>query len=241
MKKILSMVLVVLTIISLATAVVFNTYATDISDEILVNGNYSYTVSGSNATIVGYNGEAVNLTVVETIGKYQVTAIGYYAFMMNDNLLSVTLTKNIESIGDGTFAGCNNLSKVEILNPECVIFDSENTIPENAIIEGYDNSTAYEYALKYERNFNSLGEAPTEPSIQKPTEIPTQPELVLGDVDGDDKLSVMDATAIQLHMAQIKMIPDEIVMNGDTDEDGKLSVMDATQIQLFLAQIVPEI
>lgn len=62
-----------------------------------------------------------------------------------------------------------------------------------------------------------------------------------GDVDNDGKLSVMDATAIQLHMAQIKAIPEELLANGDTDDDGKLSVMDATQIQLFLAHLIEEL
>ena len=63
----------------------------------------------------------------------------------------------------------------------------------------------------------------------------------LGDVDGDDKVSVMDATAIQLHLASLSTIGDAHIGYADTDKDGSLSVMDATQIQLFLAHLIPEL
>ncbi len=62
-----------------------------------------------------------------------------------------------------------------------------------------------------------------------------------GDVDGDGKVSVMDATAIQLHLAQMISCDEVQLKLADTDNDGKVSVMDATQIQLFLAQMLPEL
>ncbi len=61
---------------------------------------------------------------------------------------------------------------------------------------------------------------------------------VLGDVDGDTKVSVMDATAIQQYKADILTIPEKLLLYGDTDNDGAVSVLDATQIQLILAQLV---
>ncbi|MBR2715471.1 MAG: serine hydrolase [Ruminococcus sp.] len=59
----------------------------------------------------------------------------------------------------------------------------------------------------------------------------------LGDVDSDGDISVLDATAIQLHISQLKMLNEEQLKCTDTDADGELSVLDATAIQLFLAQL----
>ncbi len=63
----------------------------------------------------------------------------------------------------------------------------------------------------------------------------------IGDTDLDGELSVMDATAIQLHLAQIVSLNELGLSLADTDNDSSVSVMDATQIQLFLAQIIPEL
>lgn len=60
-------------------------------------------------------------------------------------------------------------------------------------------------------------------------------DVKLGDVDGDSDVSILDATAIQLHVAQLQPISDDLAMYGDTDNDGDISVMDATAIQLFIA------
>ena len=58
-----------------------------------------------------------------------------------------------------------------------------------------------------------------------------------GDVDMDRTVSIMDATAIALHLAQIDKLSECRLELADTDEDGIVSIMDATQIQLDLVQI----
>ncbi len=65
--------------------------------------------------------------------------------------------------------------------------------------------------------------------------------VMIGDVDGDGKVSIMDATEIQRHIAQLTTISDERIACADTDKDGKVSIMDATQIQRFIAQLIPEL
>ncbi len=62
-------------------------------------------------------------------------------------------------------------------------------------------------------------------------------KTVLGDVDGDKEISILDATGIQLHIAQIKPLTAKQLKGGDTDGDGEVSILDATEIQLFLAQM----
>lgn len=61
-------------------------------------------------------------------------------------------------------------------------------------------------------------------------------KTVLGDVDSDKQVSILDATALQMHFAQIKTLSTKQLRSGDTDGDGKVSIMDATEIQLHLAQ-----
>ncbi len=58
----------------------------------------------------------------------------------------------------------------------------------------------------------------------------------LGDVDSDGEVSILDATAIQMHFAQIKQLTNKQIRYGDTDGDGDVSILDATEIQLHLAQ-----
>ena len=60
---------------------------------------------------------------------------------------------------------------------------------------------------------------------------------VIGDVDGDTTLSVMDATAIQRYKAGLSTIPEKLLIYGDVDKDTHVSVLDATAIQMKLAQL----
>lgn len=66
--------------------------------------------------------------------------------------------------------------------------------------------------------------------------IPVKDKL-LGDVDGDGTVTIIDATFIQRELASIPIpfVMDEII--ADTDEDGVLSIIDATFIQRWLASL----
>lgn len=70
------------------------------------------------------------------------------------------------------------------------------------------------------------------PSIYIWSELPAR-----GDVDADNVVSVIDATAIQMHMAEIKLIDSKYLNIADYDKDGTVSVMDATEIQMILANL----
>ncbi len=63
----------------------------------------------------------------------------------------------------------------------------------------------------------------------------------LGDVDGDGKVSILDATAIQQHLADITQVSEDTMLAADADKDSVLSVMDATHIQRFIARLIPEL
>lgn len=57
----------------------------------------------------------------------------------------------------------------------------------------------------------------------------------IGDVDGDDDVTIYDTSAIQLYIAQTTDFIAIQKILADVDYDGEISIIDATQIQRYLA------
>lgn len=68
--------------------------------------------------------------------------------------------------------------------------------------------------------------------------VPSFGTALVGDANGDGKISIADATAIQKHLAKIGVISEENMKLADLNGDGKLTVADATIIQKKLAGIL---
>ena len=119
-----------------------------------------------------------------------------------------------------------------------------------------ESSIICAYAISPDKNRSEIvavslyigEEQPTEPSTEEPTLAPTEPPtvvstdsteaetIILGDVDGDGVVSIIDATTIQKVRASIPVNSfNEIA--ADVDGDGIVSVIDATYIQKWLAHI----
>ena len=64
----------------------------------------------------------------------------------------------------------------------------------------------------------------------------TAPTALLGDADGDGKLTILDATAIQRRLASLS-VASYNEKAADADEDGKVMILDATAIQRRLASL----
>ena len=62
---------------------------------------------------------------------------------------------------------------------------------------------------------------------------------LLGDTDLDGSITVMDATLIQLHCAQLYELTGSSLVNADANKDYIVSITDATRIQLHVAEILP--
>ena len=60
----------------------------------------------------------------------------------------------------------------------------------------------------------------------------------VGDVDGDGELSILDATAIQRHLADIDKLSPEAVERAKVTGEKELSILDATAIQRKLAGLI---
>lgn len=88
---------------------------------------------------------------------------------------------------------------------------------------------------------------PSEPDTTDPAESttgdntkPSEPVVdtgILGDVNGDDKVNIKDATMIQKSAAKIISLTDDESIRTDVNADAKVNVKDATAIQKFVAKI----
>ena len=61
-------------------------------------------------------------------------------------------------------------------------------------------------------------------------------KYLLGDTDADDSVTIVDATVIQRHIAEI---PTAVYIEAaaDADQDGQVTILDATSIQRWLAEL----
>jgi hypothetical protein len=78
----------------------------------LTSGDFTYTVSGNNATITGYTGSSGTVSIPSSIEEYKVTAIGYSAFKDNKAIKSINLPNTITSVGNSAFQNCTALKTV---------------------------------------------------------------------------------------------------------------------------------
>lgn len=62
-----------------------------------------------------------------------------------------------------------------------------------------------------------------------------------GDVNGDEVVSIMDATCTQYHIAELFALDGKGMLCADVNKDGDVSVLDATNIQRFLVHLIPNL
>ena len=166
-----------------------------------------------------------------------VIEIGNYAFWDCTSLTSITIPDSVTSIGYGAFENCTSLTSVII--PASVNFigdyafgynygdDYKPSKIDGFTITGYKGTAAQIYASDNGFEFISLGEAPTNPSEK----------VLLGDVNGDGKVNIKDATMIQKSAASLVTLTDEQAKAADVNKDSKVNVNDTTAIQRFVAGI----
>ena len=96
-----------------------------------------------------------NLTI-----EHGVTVLGNDFFLNATALKEVVLPASLTKAGveRGAFKGCTALEKITFLSATTKIPDSAESIPEDAVIYGYEGSTAEAYAKAYDRTFEILPE-----------------------------------------------------------------------------------
>ena len=151
-----------------------------------------------------------------------ITEISEDCFFNCVSLSEVTLPETVTTIADSAFTGCESLSKITIPASVTEIADNAFNRADNVVIYCYTDSVAHTYAETNSIEYVLL-DAPKE-------------TYILGDVDNDGDVSIIDATQIQLIIAKLaEPADDKAILRGDIDHDDVLSIMDATSIQRFVA------
>ena len=86
-------------------------------DTIDASPYFTYTTSGTSATITGLSSQGASRTAIEIpekMGTYTVTAIGANAFASKTNLKRVKISDTVKNIGVSAFEGCLNLEQINI-------------------------------------------------------------------------------------------------------------------------------
>lgn len=63
---------------------------------------------------------------------------------------------------------------------------------------------------------------------------------MVGDIDNDASLSIMDVSKINYHVAEMQILADNDLLVADTDGDGDVTIMDATHLQRYLANLISQ-
>lgn len=156
-----------------------------------------------------------------TVIPNTVKEIADYAFCNQKNLESIVIPDSVTTIGYGAFYNCSNLKSITI--PASVTEMSDYTFQycRNLTIYGYKGSYAESFAAENDIPFVAIGD---------------KPGVIRGDADGDGEVTILDATAIQRHLAELET-EKYTEAAADADSDGYVTVMDATAIQRYIAEL----
>ena len=111
-RKIISLLLSVLMIITALPLTAVNSFA---ADNGITSGKYEYVVlDDGTAEITDYFGSATKLTIPSEIDGYKVTSVGSSAFYGCTSLTSVNIPDSVKSIGDHAFLICTSLTSITI-------------------------------------------------------------------------------------------------------------------------------
>lgn len=105
MKKALSVLLAIAMVLTVVQVGIFSASA-------LQEGDYTYTVSGSEATITGYTGSGGNIVIPDQLGGFPVRFIAENSFASKSTLTGVVIPDSVTEIYTQAFRYCQNLQSV---------------------------------------------------------------------------------------------------------------------------------
>lgn len=152
----------------------------------------------------------------------------------------VTATKSADGYtwGKTTFDGLSGWCVLEFA--ELIYKKPAETLPSETTIPPVTEPSEPEPSTPDEATVDEAtpDEVVTEPSEPTTPNVPEVEEILLGDANGDGKISITDATIIQKYLAKIGEISDNNKKLADVNCDGKITVTDASIIQKKLAGII---
>lgn len=184
-----------------------------------------------------------SITSVHFENAPELKSIGSCAFYGCTGLENLTLCASLEELGFGAFQNCTKLKTLIIENgltaipgqafygdtalTSASIPDSVTEISANAF-QGCGNVVFYctkdSFARQYAEE-NNISYVVTDADM-----------FIIGDANGDDRITISDVTAIQRHLAEIDLLSEEQLALADTNGDGEINIADATHLQMYLAE-----
>ena len=107
----------------------------------------------------------------------------------------------------------------------------------------YDNADAKVYRVEEDNSFSNMNADYQDGYLVFNTDhfsvyvVTEEVSLILGDVDGDGEVTIIDATFIQRYLASLAIPFEMNEATADTDGDGEITIIDATFIQRHLASL----
>lgn len=208
--------------------IVFTKNMTTVSHHAFLNASNLQTVeilSTNVATIDSYAFAGCSSLTSINLENTFITTVANGTFMNCTSLAEIAIPDTVTSISVNAFTNCGSLSKIVIpASVESIDGDAFVGCSDELTIYCYTDSHAHRYAVNNDINFILIDQTPVE-------------TYILGDVDNDGKVTISDATDIQLLIAEIIEPYDEnTVLRGDITKDEVLSIMDATYIQRYIAE-----
>ena len=182
------------------------------------------------------------------------------AFMLCENLKNIELPESVKYICENAFNSCTAVESIRILNPECEIYDSSFTLFQfTGTIYGYENSTAQEYAEKYDYNFSVIDAEPAVTTSAETTAVTTSEDVVTTvsqtemTTPEETQVSQIETSVSQVTTSEAAITTVSVVTTpeitkrtdehgnivitvGDVNDDGRVSALDAAIIARKLAE-----
>ena len=197
--------------------------------------------TGSNTLIAGCK---------NTVIPNDVTTVGEDAFFGCTSLTSVTIPDSVMTIGNSAFEDCTSLESVTIPDSVTTIVDyafsgctslASVTIPDSVTSIGFEAFGYLNYGSKAE-GFTIYGKPGSEAEAYANENgfifISDEYTVTTGDVNGDSKVDITDATLVQQFAAELIELDENQKKAADTNKDGKVDIGDATLIQKFVAELI---
>ena len=180
----------------------------------------------------------VKLEIPETIKNISDTPFAEYngAFWGCENLKYVTIFSGMTSIPKGTFYDSRELSIIYIDKGELQVIDEGAFLGCNKISKVFFSGTEQEWeSIASDKVFGEKVEIVCNATYDE--SLFDEEKGILGDVNGDEKVNIKDATMIQKAAAKILSLTDDENARANVNGDNKVNVKDATAIQKFVAKI----
>lgn len=104
-----------------------------------------------------------------------------------------------------------------------------------------NNSNFVEHYLMQYKNSSEWNDSSNfRNSIGFVIEYDTLKDYLIGDINNDGVVNVMDATELQKHIAGTTTLDDEALLRADVDSDDSINIKDATLIQKYSASLITE-